>query len=107
MSRAAAYGTAFFSERQRRWFFAALKSGELQLPYSRTNALADSWRVEGLTSDHVRLLNEAPYAGYMIEQTRQSRMARLIGWKTTQQVIALHRRKFAQFFHEAARQFLS
>lgn len=34
----------FYSERQRRWFFAALNSGELELPYQRTGELGASWQ---------------------------------------------------------------
>jgi len=82
VTRAQAFGQTFQSDKQRRWFFAALGSGELTLPYQRTNALAQGWDVRPLGSDGVQLINETPYAGYVMERSKQSRMAKLIGWQT-------------------------
>lgn len=36
----------FRSNKQRRFFFAALRSGQISVPYRRTNGLANAWRVE-------------------------------------------------------------
>jgi hypothetical protein len=91
VSRAQAYGQTFSSDRQRRWFFAALASGELQLPYSRTNTLADAWKLEPLGSEGVGLINEAPYAGLVMGKGTQARMMKLIGWPTVESVLKRYR----------------
>lgn len=43
VSRKAAYGRSFFSDKQRRYFFAALKDGRIDTPYRRTGTLRGSW----------------------------------------------------------------
>ncbi len=91
VSRRSAFGVTFFSDRQRRWFFAALRSGELSLPYSRTGALRDGWKLEPLGKNEVGLINEVPYAGYVMGKASQSRMMRMIGWKTVESVLKKYR----------------
>jgi hypothetical protein len=91
VSRREAYDVTFFSDRQRRWFFAALNSGELELPYSRTDALRDGWHLENLGSDGVGLINEVSYAGYVMGKRTQSRMMKLIGWIPVESIIKKYR----------------
>ncbi len=72
----------WFSERQRRWFFAALNSGEIDVPYRRTQSLRNAWQIVG----HGRTLilaNEMPYASLVYGSSsgaEQSRMSKLGGW---------------------------
>jgi len=47
VTRKAAYGTTFFSDNQRKFFFAALRSGAISVPYRRTQAFARGWRQIG------------------------------------------------------------
>jgi hypothetical protein len=107
VSRKQAYGVPFFSDRQRRWFFAALRSGELQLPYSRTMKLQNSWEVRPLSGSQVWVTNSAPYAGFVIDKERQSRMARLIGWRTCQDIVGGSGFKLVAAFHEACRRLVA
>jgi hypothetical protein len=44
LTRREVYGEPFKSDKQRRWFFAALRDGEIQVPYQRTGELASSWQ---------------------------------------------------------------
>lgn len=84
----------WFSERQRRWFFAALNSGELQLPYRRTQTLRNNWQRIGSGANQI-IVNETPYGGFVFGDSQgqgQSRMSALIGWKTLP-VIVLERQK--------------
>lgn len=79
--RQQAFGTTFFTTKQRRWFFGALKRGELTIPYRRTGKLAANWRIQ--KQGAMRLLtNETPYVGYVQERNVQSRMMKIIGWRT-------------------------
>jgi len=86
VSRKAAYGRTFFSDRQRRWFFAALRSGELSIPYGRSGTLAAGWEVQPVGTQEVRLVNSVGYAGYVMGDT-QSRHEKLVGWRTVRQYV--------------------
>lgn len=80
VSRKAAYGVTFFTDKQRRWFFAALKSGELSIPYRRTQTLRRGWHQIG-QGENSLLVNETPYAAWMMGPGEQSRHAIAMGWK--------------------------
>lgn len=86
VSRKQAYGVTFFSDKQRRFFFWALKSGAINVPYGRTQALSRGWRKVG-EGRSAFLANESPYGVYMYDDVRQSRMSKLIGWKTLGQTL--------------------
>jgi hypothetical protein len=80
ISRRQAYGVPFFSDRQRRFFFAALADGTITIPYQRTQALRNNWQILG-DGQNTLIVNETPYAGLMQGVKKQSRMAILQGWK--------------------------
>jgi hypothetical protein len=87
VSRRNAYGKVFFTLRQQRWFFAALHEGLLDLPYTRTNALREAWRIEPITGNlEVNLVNEAYAAPVVMGMGTQSRMSKKIGWKTVSEI---------------------
>src|SRR3990172_7167849 len=65
VSRKSAYGTTFFTEKQRRYFFAALNRGEISIGNNRTQALARGWKIEG-TGRKAFLANEVSYAAYVM-----------------------------------------
>lgn len=85
VSRKEAYGAVFFSDVQRRAFFAKLDDGSITVPYVRrgSGGLAGKWATreeqDGLTQV---LGNNAPYAGQVVGP-KQSRMMQLIGWVRT------------------------
>lgn len=85
VSRKAAYGSTFVSEKQRRWFFAALRSGELEIPYKRTGALRRAWRVVGAGRTGF-IANDRPGAGFVMGDI-QSRHEGLVGWKKVEEVL--------------------
>lgn len=87
VSRRTAYGVPFFTDRQRRWFFAALRSGELQIPYVRTRTLRNSWVLADAPGGDMVLRNITPYAGYVQKESSQSRMMRLRDWTTEERVV--------------------
>ncbi len=82
VTRAQAYGQTFQNDKQRRWFFAALRRGELTIPYKRTGHLADMWRVWEPAKNQAVLTNDTSYAGLVQERGKQSRMMTIIGWRT-------------------------
>lgn len=88
LTRKSVYGRSFQSDRQRKWFFAALREGKLQIPYRRTRNLANRWTVtdsnNGLT---VEVGNNTAYGPMMQAQAAQGRYAKASGWQTEQQII--------------------
>lgn len=86
ISRKAAYGETFSSDRQRKWFFANLNDGSISVPYRRTQKLSQGWHIvkRGLFG---YVVNNVPGAVYVIGSRKQSRHEAMVGWKTVQQQI--------------------
>ena len=89
-SRAFVYGTAFKTDKQRRWFFWALRSGAIQVPYSRGQSpgswnLQQSWSVVMLDPFTAQIGTDVPYAPLMMDAERQTKYAKAVGWRTVQQ----------------------
>ena len=98
VSRKAAYGQTFFSDRQRRWFFAALRSGDLQIPGKRTQTLAQGWkRLDDL------VYNEVEYAKFVMGEDEQSRHEAMVGWLTTDQVVQQRATRIVEIGQAAAK----
>lgn len=103
VSRKAAYGgDGFFSDRQRRWFFAALRSGELKTPYSRSNDLSNAWQQVGSGRDSI-VANDAPYAAYVMGDDDQSRHEKLVGWSKLGDVLDRRSKDLVRVFEQAVR----
>ncbi len=82
VSRIAAYGRSFVSDKQRNWFFWALGAGLIKPGQSnRTGALGKGWEIKQVNPKQIDLVNAVPYAkfvqGTAQEQARQPSMA---GW---------------------------
>ena len=100
VSRREAYGKPFFSDRQRRWFFAALRNGDLTIPYQRTGALRRGWQLlESGDADYL-LVNETPYAKY-VQNSPQARMMTLRQWRTVQRIVYEEARGIVTIAQEA------
>jgi hypothetical protein len=82
------YGTPFVSDRQRRWFFAALRDGSLVIPRKRTMTLARSWNAlyqrdaRGASVTIGSNANMAPYNIYVQSEENQSLFMAALGWPT-------------------------
>ena len=70
----------FKTARQRRWFFWALKTGQITVPYSRTGTIANSWRTRKEGWSHWVLENSAPYAALVVGRGTQARYHRDNWW---------------------------
>ena len=86
ISRKAAYGQTFQSDKQRKWFFAALRSGEIKVPYRRTQGMRKAWQIIGRGEDII-IVNETDAAYYTMDDKGQSRHEKLVGWETVTQKI--------------------
>jgi hypothetical protein len=73
----------FATDASRRYFFWALKNGVINVPYRRTQALANSWEVtpsgaQGLTVDVGTAYDKAP----MMKSARMTTYHRVTGWES-------------------------
>ena len=74
ISRKKAYGVSFFSDKQRRWFFANMPA----IPYRRTGAQGKAWHLEG-SGTTVRMVNRDPSVKFTRGQTQ---LHKKMGWQT-------------------------
>lgn len=100
VSRKSAYGTTFFTPKQRRYFFWALKEGIIQSPYSRTNRLRDNWTIIGQGLNEM-VVNQTPYADLVMGEG-QNRMHQKIGWKTVTKRLEENAAKIGKAIQQAA-----
>ena len=84
VSRKSAYGKTFFSDAQRRGYFAKLNSGEISVPYRRTGRQSQGWHLEG-ASTNVRIANSEESVKYTRGQTA---LHAKMGRRTVAQVVA-------------------
>lgn len=89
ITRKAAYGKTFFTERQRKWFFANLNEGSIDVPYKRTQAMAKAWHIEG-SGRRSFIANEAEGAPFVMGDDTQSRHEKMVGWKTVSAILKEH-----------------
>lgn len=74
----------FVSAKQRGYFFAALRSGEIKVPYRRTFDLQDAWSYT-LTPGGAEVTNPSSHAAYTINKETQARYHKGT-WKTTEEL---------------------
>ena len=75
-SRTAAYGVPFFSDKQRKFFFAAIVD---TLPYERggqNNGVESDWKIEG-SGKSMRIVNYSQAAHFLYDNTKQARQLAL------------------------------
>lgn len=81
----------FVSEKQRRYFFAALRDGRIVLPYRRRGAgggLASRWGQVAQDGGLTQVIgNDSAYAPFVIGHESQSLYMRSLGWRTTADVV--------------------
>lgn len=108
ITRASVYGEPFVSDKQRRWFFAALRDGSLMVPRTRTMTLAKSWNEgSGVQVEADRIVgtigsnaNLAPYNMYVQSSEKQSMFMAALGWKTEEDMKAAVVPKFRQMVQD-------
>ncbi len=101
ITRKAAYGQTFQSEKQRRWFFRALNSGEINVPYHRTQKLAGSWKIIGKGMNTI-VVSEAEAARWTMGDER-SKHERMVGWKQIPEILSAHAAKIESTLAGAAK----
>lgn len=90
VKRVKAYGQAFQSDRQRRWFFAALHEGKILPGYPRRTGKTQRGYVQKPTNGGYGVMIENKEAGayYTRDDKGQARLNALAGWRKVSDVIS-------------------
>ena len=96
-SRSSVYGQTWKSEKQRRYFFFALRKGIIQVPYRRgtspgSQRLGRSWAAKQLTDTSVAIGTNVTYARMAKDEGAQTKYMKAVGWTTIQQDLARGKR---------------
>lgn len=84
---------AFVSARQRRAFFAMLRSGAITVPYRRTGRLVAAWR----PADPYTVTNDAPHADLVVGEKGKQAKYHAGTWKRVDEIAATVERGPAAF----------
>lgn len=76
-----------------------------RVPYHRTQTLNHAWQTLGSGVRQI-VVNETPYAGYVMGNGRQANQQRLGGWQTDTQIIQRSIGRVASVFAQGYRRFL-
>ncbi len=90
VTRKQAYGKTFQSDRQRRWFFAALDEGKILPGYPRRTGRTQRGYVQRPTNGGygVMIENKEEGAYYTRDDKGQARLNALAGWRKTMDVVS-------------------
>jgi len=91
VSRKSAYGVTFFTNKQRRWFWGAVKRGEIAFPihYIRTKKSTAAWKAVPRNDGYRFTIQNNTTGGYWTRHdTRQARQLGKVGWRKIMTVLA-------------------
>lgn len=92
ITRASVYGSSFKSVKQRRYFFWALRTGRIEVPYRRgmspgSQAFGRRWTIAAQNNGLTQTIgNNAGYGPYLMDPAKQTAYAKAMGWQTTQAI---------------------
>lgn len=90
VSRKAAYGVTFFSDKQRKYVMARIREGSI-VPghYRRTGATAGGWRMQTTGGGYdAKLINPSRGAPWVMGDDTQSRHEAMVGHRKVEDVIS-------------------
>ena len=96
------------SDKQRKWFFANLRAGTIDVPYRRgispgSQALGRKWTSKYNKAKFETVVgNTASYAR-LVQGDKQTEMMKRIGWKTTETVAEKEVKRVQEYVFEAVR----
>ena len=102
------YGKPFQSNKQRRWFFWALKHGIIDVPYRRRGrhgGISTRWHIiqigKGIAYK-LNLQNDDPAAKYVYGDDTQNKLIGVIGWKKIGAIVDERSKKLGGVMKRAA-----
>ena len=110
VTRTSVYGEPFKTDKQRRFFFAALADGRIEVPYQRrgkSDGIQSNWKIEGSGAE-VTLTNDAPAAVYLYDNQKQSLFMGLmgIGWSKIGVILRQYTPQMVRSFMTAGRNYI-
>jgi hypothetical protein len=87
VTRKAAYGKTFVSDKQRRYVMARIREGSIDPGFPhRTGNYQRGWKVinKGVST---QIVNDVPYAGFVGGNETQARLNKKVGWRTVSEII--------------------
>ena len=94
LMRISVYGSAFKSDKQRRFFFYALGKKKIGVPYYRgsspgSQTFGKRWAIaREMGGLRVVIGNNTSYGPFLMDKERQSKYHAMVGWRTTDDVVA-------------------
>lgn len=87
VSRKSAYGVSFFTEKQRRWFWA--NGGPDMIGKPRTGATSEAWKAVPSSNEYqYKIVNNTAGGYYTRDDKGQARQPAKVGWRKVSQVLA-------------------
>ncbi len=89
VTRKSAYGVSFFTVKQRKWFFWALREGKID-PGSgvRTGETSRAWKAVPMNSGYqMKIVNDKPGGFYTRDDKGQARQLGKVGWRKVTAVL--------------------
>lgn len=88
VTRKAAYGKTFQSDKQRRYVMAMIKQGKITPGYpKRTGKAQRGWKARPISGGDSMVSNDVPYIGYLHDNDSQARLNALAGWRKVEEII--------------------
>ena len=103
-------GAKSWGARQRRGFFAKLRSGEIEVPYRRgaspgSERLGAKWTTEARNNGMTVIVgNNASYARLVQDADKQTRYHKMTGWITTDEVMQKYGPTVVKYVRDAIQQ---
>jgi hypothetical protein len=110
VTRKSVYGETFKSDKQRRYFFAALRDGRIQVPYHRrgkAGGIQSTWNMEGRGAK-VTITNRDPVSVWLYDNKRQSLFMGWmgIGWNKIGVILTQYTPQMVRSFMRAGNDYL-
>lgn len=110
LTRASVYGTTFKTLKQQRYFFAALASGEIEVPYKRgmspgSESFGDAWMLDVDAAQlRATIGNDTTYGPLLMQREKQSQYAAAVGWETAEDIAAREEDDVTAFVEDGIQQ---
>ncbi len=96
----------FKTDRSRRFFFAALRKGDIEVPYKRGSSpgsekLTTSWTTKVSADGRRGVVGNDTSYGRLVQGARQTAYHKKTGWKTVQEVAKKEQKAILRFFQQA------
>lgn len=106
------YGFSFFSDKQRKWFFAAVAEGRINVGHSSrggktSQGFGRRWTITPLNSGLTAIIGNNTSYGEFLMGAKRSKRSEAGGWRLVSEVLEDNRSAVQAYLRIAAKQLLS